>query len=169
MGYVILQVAVSLDGYISRKDHSVDFLETIDPSFQNHFTSFIDSIDFIIMGSKTYDVMLKFGDIPFKDKNIYVLTKRTYESTNENIIFTEMPIKGLTDELSGNIWLFGGASVIQSFMKNNLVDELQLYIVPKTIGDGIPLFYEHNQLNNWKLISHEKFSDNLYVIYKKQK
>lgn len=169
MGYVILQVAVSLDGYISRKDHSVDFLDTIDPSFQSHFTSFINSIDVIVMGSKTYDVMLKFGDIPFKDKTIYVLTRKTYESKNDNIIFTSKPINDLIDMTFGNVWLFGGASIIQSFMKNNLIDELQLFIVSKTIGDGIPLFYEHNQLDHWTLISHEHFKDDLYVVYKKQK
>lgn len=168
MGYVILQVAVSLDGYIAKKDDSVDFLETIEPSFENRFASFLNSIDIIVMGSKTYEIMLEFGDIPFKNKRIYVLSKHTYKSKDTHVIFTNKSIKDLTDEISGNIWLFGGARIIQSFMKNDLVDELQLFIVPKTIGDGIPLFYEHNQLNHWKLISHENFADNLYIIYKKQ-
>jgi dihydrofolate reductase len=169
MRYVILQVAISLDGYISRKDHSVDFLDNIEPSFQKHFETFINTIDVIIMGSKTYDVMLKFGDIPFKDKKIYVLTRKKYTSHMKNIIFTSHSLTDLMDEISGRVWLFGGASVIQSFMKHNLIDELQLFIVAKTIGDGIPLFLDHNQLDHWKLISHENFKDDLYIVYKKIK
>jgi dihydrofolate reductase len=169
MSYVILQVAVSLDGYISRKDHSVDFLDTIKESFQKYFDAFINSIDVIIMGSKTYDVMLKFGDIPFNDKKIFILTRKTYENKNKNIIFTSDSLKNILTTISGNVWLFGGASVIQSFMKQNLIDELQLFIVPKSIGEGIPLFLDHDQLNHWKLISHENFNDNLYIIYKKIK
>jgi dihydrofolate reductase len=67
MGYTILQVALTLDGYISREDDSVDFLDAIDDSFSDHFNSFVSSIDSIVMGSKTYEVMLSFGDIPYKN------------------------------------------------------------------------------------------------------
>lgn len=166
MSYVILQVAVSLDGYISRKDDSVDFLDAIDDSFSNHFNSFVSSIDSIVMGSNTYEVMLSFGDIPYKDKKIYVCTSKSYKN-DHHTTFTSKPIKNLIHEIKGNIWLFGGAKLIQSFMQEDLVDELQLFIVPKTIGNGIPLFYEHNRFNNWRLVSHQNFSDNLYLIYKK--
>jgi dihydrofolate reductase len=168
MSYVILQVALTLDGYISRKDDSVDFLDAIDNSFVNHFNSFINSIDTIFMGSKTYEVMLSFGDIPYQNKKIYVCTTKNYETKNSNITFTSKPLKDLINGIDGNIWLFGGARLIQSFMKENLVDELQLFIVPKTIGIGIPLFYDHDHFNNWSLISHENFADNLYVVYKKR-
>ncbi|MCD4826302.1 MAG: dihydrofolate reductase family protein [Acholeplasmataceae bacterium] len=169
MGYVILQLALTIDNYIARLDGSVDFLDPIDDSFNNQFKNFIDSIDSMIMGRNTYEVMLKFGDIPFKNKKIFVLTHDVNRYTHPDIIFTDINIKKLVDQLDGNIWLFGGANLITHFMDENLVDELQLYTVPKTTGSGISLFNKHDQNNEWTLISHERFSDNLYTIYRKNK
>lgn len=169
MGYVILQLAQTIDNFIARLDGSVDFLDPIDDSFNEQFEKFSNSIDAIIMGRNTYEVMLKLGDIPFKEKKVFVLTHDVNKYEHPGIIFTDMKIKKLINQLDGNIWLFGGANLITHFMDENLVDELQLYTVPKTIGTGISLFNKHNQSNEWTLVSHESFSSNLYAIYKKVK
>jgi dihydrofolate reductase len=167
MNYVTLQLALTLDGYIARKDGSVDFLDDINSSFKDEFEKFINSVNTIIMGRGTYEKMLKFGEIPFKDKKIYVLTSKKLQSNKKNIEFTDKSIEQLLEELNDKIWLFGGSKVIQSFMNLDLIDEYQLYIVPKVIGEGIPLFLKNNGLSNLKLIKHEQFSNDVLLVYKK--
>ena len=167
MSYVILQLAVSLDGYISRKDHTVDFLEEMNPALSESFHKFLSSIDTIIMGSKTYEVMLGFGDIPFQDKTIYVLTNKQYESKYDFVHFSSKKIKTLLNEIEGTIWLFGGSSVIQSFINEDLIDEFIIHYVPHIIGDGIPLFLNSKELKNLTLVAHEQFGNSLTVTYKR--
>lgn len=167
MSYVILQLAQTLDGYIARKNGSVDFLDDINSSFTKVFNKFVKNIDTIIMGRGTYEKMLDFGEIPFKDKKIYVLTSKDLYSNQENIVFTNKNIKFLIKTENNNIWLFGGSRVIQSFINLDLIDELQLYIVPKIIGDGIPLFLKNKGLCNLKLVSHEQYNSDILLVYKK--
>lgn len=167
MSYVTLQLAQTLDGYIARKNGDVDFLDDINDLFKENFDKFVKSIDTIIMGRKTYEKMLDFGEIPFNDKKIYVLTSKELYSTQKNIIFTNKDIELILKEENKNIWLFGGRKVIQSFINLDLIDEFQLYIVPIIIGDGIPLFLTNMGLSNLKLIKHEKFNNDILLVYKR--
>lgn len=167
MNYVVLQLALTLDGYIARLDGSVDFLNDINSSFKDEFEKFVNSVDTIVMGRGTYEKMLEFGDIPFENKQIYVLTSKALQSKQKNIVFTNKKIELLLNKLKGKIWLFGGSKVIQSFMNLDLIDEYQLYIVPKIIGEGIPLFLKNKGLSNLKLIKHEQFDNDILLVYKK--
>lgn len=167
MGYVILQLAASIDGYISRLDHSVDFLNEMDPKLTEQFNQFIDKIDTIIMGSKSYEVMLGFGEIPFSNKKIYVLTNKIYEKRYDFVQFTNDDIGDIVKQNDGYIWLFGGSTVIQSFLNKGLIDEFQIHYVPHILGDGIPLFLKSTGLHNLTLVSHEQFGNSITLTYKK--
>ena len=167
MSYVTLQLALTIDGYIARKNGSVDFLDDVNPLFNEEFTKFVNSVDTIIMGSGTYEKLLDFGEIPFTDKKIYVLTSKNLQSNQENIKFTSENIEDILKKENNNIWLFGGSKIIQSFINLDLIDEFQLYIVPKIIGDGIPLFLENNGLSNLKLCKHNPYNNDIMLVHKK--
>ena len=168
MSYIILQLALTLDGYIARKDGSVDFLDDMGSTdFTESFNTFVKNIDTLIMGRGTYDKMLEYGDIPFKDKKIFVLTSKKLTSKQKNITFTSDPIESVVKKANNNIWLFGGSKVIQSFVNLDLIDEMQLYIVPKVIGEGIPLFLENNGLSTLKLVKHENYNNDVLLVYKR--
>ena len=168
MSYVTLQLAQTLDGYIARKNGNVDFLDDLNSSFTKNFNKFVKKVDTIIMGRGTYEKMLDFGEIPFKDKRIYVLTSKDLYSKQKNIVFTNKNIEIILKTEDNNIWLFGGSKVIQSFINLDLIDEFQLYIVPVIIGDGIPLFLKNKGLSNLKLVSHEKYNSDILLVYKKR-
>ncbi len=169
MRYITLQLAQTLDGYIARKNGDLDFLDNMNQSFMEQFSKFVKSIDTIIMGSGTYHKMLELGGIPFDEKKIYVLTSKDLSSKNDNIIFTNQSIESILEKEENNIWLFGGSKVIQSFINLDLIDEYQLYIVPEIIGEGIPLFLENNGLTNLELIKHERYSNDILLVYKRVK
>ena len=88
-------IASSLDGFIARDDGSFDWLFT-DQDYG--YKQFYDSVDTVIMGRKTYDIALRFDDNPYKEKMVYVFTRRTptvlknpnVEFISEAVSFTEI-------------------------------------------------------------------------------
>lgn len=165
MANVILQLAVSLDGYIARTDGSVDFLGDMGESTTSMFEQFLAKIDVIVMGRSTYDQMLTFGDIPFQDKRIIVLSTRPLTKTYPHVEQQHIYPKDLVQTIDGTIWLFGGANVIETFLKDNLVDRLEVFTVSQVIGDGIPLFPKGLSLSQLKLVHVEQFGNNVLTVY----
>jgi dihydrofolate reductase len=140
MRKIILFIASSLDGYIARENGDIDWLPE---NTTSGYDDFIKSADTIIMGKRTYDQVLTFGDYPYKDKKSYVLTRNNECSTGENIEFVhdaDKLVKEIISNSGTNIWLIGGAEVISTFVNLDFVDELILSIIPIVLGKGIPLF-----------------------------
>lgn len=169
MKKVILQLAISLDGYIARKDGSVDFLSNMESTAAERFHAFLQDIDHIVMGSNTYETMLGFGDIPFEDKNIIVATRRTFDNKYPHVSFVDRKTDDIISTINGTIWLFGGAKMIQSFINKDLIDVYHLHIVPHIIGDGIPLFLKSKEVMNLELTEVEKLGNSVELVYKKAK
>jgi dihydrofolate reductase len=147
-------MAASLDGFIARRDGSVDWMETGDV-FENGETlaaefieQFLKSIDCYLMGSRTYETALGFEakglGWAYGDKPVFVLTHRELAATRDTIEFVS---GDLADLVNGrlrpnyaNIWVAGGGKVAGDLLELGLVDEIAYTIVPVLIGDGIPFF-----------------------------
>lgn len=151
---VTIHMAASLDGFIARKDGSVDWMhvhdeydqgETLDPDYVKDFLS---TIDCYIMGSKTYETALAFereghgwayGETPTK-----VLTTRDLPVARPTV----QPISGdlasvFSEQLRPNfrnIWVVGGGRLAGDCMRLGIADEVRYSIVPTLIGDGIRFF-----------------------------
>jgi dihydrofolate reductase len=165
MGYVILQLALTLDGYIARPDGSVDFLDGTISEFDVEFQSFVSSIDSIVMGRNTYEKMRTFGEIPFKDKRILVLTHQIDTPKEEHVHFVNQDVVSLFQQQKGNIWLFGGSNLIRQCLEYDLIDEYQLFVVPQLIGDGIRLFQSNKTNSTLTLQKIDSYGDNVYLVY----
>jgi dihydrofolate reductase len=140
-------IATSLDGFIATPDGGVEWLDDVPNPDNGYFgyAAFISRVDAILMGSGTYEKVLTFGQWPY-EKIVYVLSNRI-ESVPDELIDKVKIIKGpLADVLSNlkgqgieNLYIDGG-KVIQSFLREDLIDELIITKVPKLLGKGIPLF-----------------------------
>jgi dihydrofolate reductase len=143
----IVYVATSLDGFIARENGDLDWLTEI-PNPENSdfgFSSFLERIDGIIMGRKTFETVLGFNKWPYH-KPVYILSNSllkvpdNYEDKAEIVngdlseIIDSINNKGLT-----HLYIDGGKT-IQSFLERNLIDELIITWVPIILGSGIPLF-----------------------------
>lgn len=172
MRKIILYIAQTLDGYIARKDGSIDFLDKYGQNQEDYgYHRFMDRIDTMIMGMKTYQQVSSFeGGYPHHDVKSYILTHQELAPV-DNIIFTRDVLslyKTITSNKGKDVFLVGGAKVIQSFMNLDLIDEMIISILPETIGEGIPLFIDHLNKNKYKLISTKSFTDGIVQItYKK--
>lgn len=145
---VILYIAISLDGYIARENGSLDWLFAIEGDGDNGFSEFYQTIDTIIMGRATYDhLMTLVEEYPHSDKRTFIFSKKE-KGQMENIKFVNEDaadfIKKLKQLHGTDIWLVGGADLLDEFIKKNLVDELIITISPLILGMGIPLFKKDN-------------------------
>ena len=146
---VTIHMAQSLDGFIAKKDGSINWMKSTD-SYEKGITltdeiiaSFINSIDCYVMGSKTYEHALKLG-WPYGDTPVIVLTKRKLTSDKESVEF----YSGDVNELINNrlkpvykgIWMVGGAELTKEFIRLNLADEIIISIMPVVLGDGTLFF-----------------------------
>ena len=148
MRSIKLYIATSLDGYIARRSGEIDWLFD-DQDYG--YSDFLATIDTMIMGRKTYEQVLTFGEYPYPDKKNYVVSNQLQGKPAPYAEFVEADqLKPLVEELrrsdGKDIWLVGGAQVIRFFMQHRFVDELILSIHPIVLGDGIPLFLNDPQI-----------------------
>jgi len=151
---VTIHMAASLDGFIARRDGSVDWLETSD-NFEGGDTmtpesvaEFLRTIDCYVMGSRTYETALNFEakglGWSYGDKPTFVLTRRTLRKTRSTVEFYAGDLGRLVGErLKPNfrsIWFVGGGAVSAECLRLQLADEVRYSIVPMLIGDGISFF-----------------------------
>ena len=151
---VTIHMAASLDGFIARKDGSVDWLETsdefadgetLDPEF---IAAFLESIDCYVMGSRTYETALRFEAQGFGwaygDKPTFVLTTRQLPRTRDTVEFYSGDLARLVNErlrpAFRNIWFAGGGAVSGECLRLGLADEVSYSVLPILIGDGIQFF-----------------------------
>lgn len=151
---VTIHMAASLDGFIARKDGSVDWLETgdvfeggetLDPEYVKDF---LKSIDCYVMGSRTYETALGFEAKGFGwaygDTPTIVLTGRDLPKSRANVEFyagdLEALVNGRLRRDYANIWVAGGAAVTGELLRLGLADEVALSLLPVLIGQGIPFF-----------------------------
>ncbi|HLY96979.1 MAG TPA: dihydrofolate reductase family protein [Sideroxyarcus sp.] len=142
-------IATSLDGFIARKDGELDWLPGSDGSTGGEdlgYEQFIATVDTLVMGRNTYELVLSFGAWPYPDKRVVVLSARysgELRPLAEGVEGTSLSPPELVDRLARrgarHLYVDGGKT-IQSFLKAGLIDEMTITRVPVLIGDGIPLF-----------------------------
>ena len=148
-----IYIAVSLDGFIAREDSGLDWLPSPSESTGEDygFKAFFDSIDALVMGRNTFELVLSFGSWPYGDKPVVILTSRNIEIP-DNLAKTVITMSGNPNEIIKKLSEQGyehlyidGGKTIQGFLENGLVDELTISRIPVLIGSGIPLFGQINK------------------------
>ena len=143
MRKVVLQLAVSLDGYIEGPRGEYDWCLT-DQDYG--MSEFFKRIDCVFYGRKSYELTLTMGDaempaLPSLTEYVFSTTLKEVRPgailINSNI---EDKVKRIKDEAGRDIWLFGGASLTTSLLNLGLVDEISLAVHPIILGGGKPLF-----------------------------
>jgi dihydrofolate reductase len=147
-------MVASLDGFIARKDGSVDWLETtdefaagdtMDPGFVD---AFLKTIDCYVMGSRTYETALSFEakglGWAYGDKPTFVLTHRELPRIRDTVEFYSGDLAQLVNghlrQTFRTIWFIGGGVLSAECLRLDLADEVRYSILPIVIGDGIPFF-----------------------------
>jgi len=150
---IILNLVISLDGYIADEDGGFDWIKgdgdkTLNTKKQFDFENFTNSIDIIVMGRKAYEDCPSETLESFKDKKIYVATHKDLENKSENVeVISGNIVQKITDlvnEDGKDIWLFGGAGLTDSFIKADVIDGYIIGVIPTILGSGRSLFLKDN-------------------------
>jgi dihydrofolate reductase len=136
-----LYIAVSIDGFIATPDGGVAWLDDY-PAEDFGFDEFLGQVETVVMGRTTYDQVFGLGDWPFADKRVIVLSSRPFRGAPEGVERREDDVRRIAESLrgGGDVWVMGGAKAAQSFLAAGLIDEMELYVIPVLLGDGIALF-----------------------------
>ncbi len=143
-------IATSLDGFIARRDGSIDWLNEANalvPEGEDcGFKAFMDSVDALIMGRKTFEQVLTFGEWPYGDTPVVVLSHNAVEIPSHltgTVSCSSDSPQTLLESLSAtgvkHVYVDGGAT-IHGFLAESLIDEVTITRIPIAIGEGIPLF-----------------------------
>ncbi|OLP63532.1 hypothetical protein BACPU_30370 [Bacillus pumilus] len=148
--------AMSIDGYIAREDHGLDWLIGTEGEEDTTYDAFYATVDTLIMGRKTYEQVLKLSPdvFPYEDKKTYIFSHTLQNSEQGTHIIREdllSFVTNLKNEAGQHIWVVGGGELLQSLFKASLVDELFLQVAPVMIGKGIPLFLPTDQESTFLL------------------
>ena len=166
---VILFIATSLDGYIATENGDIDWLNNVQGENDNGFTEFYKTIDTILMGKTTYDhVLTLVDDFPHSDKKCYVFSN-SRTGSDKFVEFVKGDVVRFTRNLQHqdgiNIWLVGGAGLLDQFLKENLIDEFIITVAPVVLGNGIPLFNKDNPELMLSLQGFKRFGEFVQLHY----
>ena len=167
MRKIILNLTLTLDGFIEGPNGEIDWIVgDSSTDFGDILNEIIRDKDAIFYGRKSYELWGNYSPEQGsqKLKNAYALmhtkTKYVFSATKKsdgtNAIFINGNIKQRVEEIKQqpgkNIWLYGGASLITTFLNLDLIDEYHLAIQPVILGKGKPLFQNIEQRHRLKLI-----------------
>lgn len=159
----IVFIATSLDGYIADKQGKLDWLNSV-PNPDNIDTGFfalMEQIDGLVMGRNTLEAVLGFDcDWPYS-KPVFVLSNtmtKVPQGYEEKVFIVKGELKDIIAELNArgfnDLYIDGGAT-IQSFLNEDLIDQLIITRFPLLLGGGTPLFSELKQPLNFKVTKNE--------------
>jgi dihydrofolate reductase len=168
---IIVNVAMSADGYIARTDGNLDWL-TRRPAPKGFYglPKFSRTIDAKILGRKTFDLSVKMGASFSADDVHYVFSRRSPpKSAPVGVQFVAESISAFAERLrkqtGKNIWMMGGSEIIGSFLDEVAIDEFIITVVPTFVGDGIPLIAPRHREVPLRLLSLQQFPDGVAQLH----
>ncbi len=159
-----LYYAASIDGFIADRDGGVGWLD----AFNNEdygYEAFLSQIDSVVVGRRTYEQSLTFGGTPYAGKRIFILSSHVFPGdgieTHDNVDAIAHRLHA--DELQ-NTWIVGGALTMAAFCDRGLVDRIQHFIIPVTLGGGVPILAGSSARVDWSLAGATTFPNGVVQL-----
>jgi dihydrofolate reductase len=169
MRKLVFYMAVSLDGYIARRDGSIDWLPAPKPKQDYGYAKFLERIDELILGRKTYEQLLTFGTWPYGERRCHVLSRRWAGHRDVHAEFTDLGPAALLRRLrkrpGRDIWLVGGGESAHACFAAGVVDEIVLTVIPVLLGEGLPVFLPRPTGAQLRLRGTRVFPDGLVQLH----
>lgn len=167
-GKIICNIAISLDGYIADEQDGYDWIQghhdqTLNNDHPYAYEAFLDTIDVVIMGKRCFD--LKMHE-QFNNHCVMVLTHQPIQNQNNVEFFTSNDfhiIKNLKKH-GKNVYVFGGGVLVSTLLKEQLIDEFIIGIIPVLLGKGIKLFHEGYPVQSFTLTG-TKIEDGIVLLF----
>lgn len=167
---VILYIAMSLDGYIAKPNDDLSFLTAVEKEGEDYgYADFVSTVDTVLLGRKTYDwVMTQVGTFPHADKSAYIITRTARPAIGSTVFYTgdlTALVRKLKNESGKNIFCDGGAEIVNELLRQDLLDEMIISIIPILVGHGTRLFRDHRPEHKLKLLGVKTFDTGLTQLH----
>jgi dihydrofolate reductase len=171
MRRLILLMSVSLDGFVARSDHTIDWLGDYDHGDQRHRLTLeaLHEIGLIVLGARAYSEMSTAwmeSDSPMArviNGLPKVVFSRSLETADWNARLSRRPLAEEIPELKRedgkDMIVFGGARIANSLIREKLVDEYRLTVHPVALGEGLPLMHGLPEPQRFELVSSTAYAD----------
>ena len=176
MRKISLFIATSLDVYIAKPNDDLRFLKLVEKEGEDYgYAEFTSKIDTLLIGRKTYDyVVREIGASHYDNgqRDVYVITRTERPQTGRTVFYTgniNELVNRLKSEKGRNIYCDGGAEVINELLKNELIDEFIISVIPVLLGSGIRLFKDGGPEQILKFIQAKTFETGLVQLHYERK
>ena len=172
---IIVNIAVSADGYIARTDGDIEWLNSR-AKLDYGIGELYSTIDTILYGRKTYDWALDYAKKTGMKENVfdanvmnYVFSRKPPADAAPGTQFTTEPAKDFMQRMRAtpgkNIWLMGGGELIASFLDAREIDEFDIHVIPVFIGEGIPLIAPRHRDVSLRLLASQAYPDGVVRLH----
>ena len=171
---------VTLDGYFEGPNREIDW-HNVDAEFNEYAIDMLNSVDALIFGRVTYDLMASYWPTPDAIKNdpivaekMNTLPKIVFSRTLEKVEWNntrlvkaniEEEIKKMKKQSGKDMALLGSGSILSQFARQGLMDEYRIMVNPVVLGDGKPLFKDIKDRLNLKLTNTRTFGNGNVLLY----
>ncbi len=169
---LILFIACSFDGYIAKPGDDLSFLSLVEKQGEDYgYSVFYNTVDTVIMGRKTYDWVMKQADVfPHADITSYIITHTPRPSSGKTNFYSgnlkELVLQ-LKNQEGKNIFVDGGAEIVNELLKEKLIDELIVSVIPVLLGEGVRLFKDGRPEQKLELVNVKNFESGLVQVHYK--
>jgi dihydrofolate reductase len=137
--------ATSLDGYVATPDGGLDWLKPFEASGEDYgYARFYASVDALLMGRKTYEVVQDFAQWPYAAKPSWVFARHALSRLHPDVLATSASPLEIVEQVEASgmrhAWLVGGGQLAAAFREAGLIDRVIVSVIPVLLGRGIPLF-----------------------------
>lgn len=169
---LVVYIAMSLDGYIAAPNDDLSFLSSVEQEGEDYgYTAFLNSVDTVILGRKTYDKVISMGvEAPHADKTTYVITRTAQAAKGNTQFYTsdvEQLVKQLKAQSGKTIFCDGGAQIVNLLLEKKLVDQIIVSIIPVLLGQGVRLFNDQGKTQTLQLVNEKAFEKGLVQLHYK--
>jgi dihydrofolate reductase len=169
---IVYYAAASLDGFIATEEGGIEWLPPIEAEGQDYgYRDFYASVDAVLMGSATYEKILRHAAWPYAGQPCWVFSRqlRYAKSRDVNVTFTAAAPEQVAAEVAGQglqrAWLLGGGKLAASFRERGLITAYGIGIVPVILGGGIPLLEARGPLDRLTLTGCQAYPDGTVMLW----
>jgi dihydrofolate reductase len=162
-------VAITLDGFISHTDHTVNGFVEEGKHVTDYFAALKDDYEVVLMGRITYEFGFQFGVTnPYPWLRQYVISQSMEKSPDANVELVSVNVvdfvRELKEEIGKDIYLCGGADLAARLLDESLIDEIIVKLNPVVFGTGIPLFSGTTKQKDLELYSSKVYGNSVMLL-----
>lgn len=161
----VYYAAASVDGFIADAAGGVSWLDPFN-SPELGYEAFLEKVGAVVLGRATYEQSLTFGPWPYPGRQALIVTSKPISNLPplaRAVTPDALPAAVRAFDTPKDRWIVGGGKTARSCLDAGLIDELELYVVPRLLGTGVPLFAGGPQLTALRLLETRAFGNGIVM------